>query len=304
MKGLHRGVYILPNLFTSASLFLGFFAIIRAIQIALRGGQNFRACAVAIIAAAFFDMMDGRVARKTNTASRFGVEYDSLSDLVSFGVAPAVTMYVWTLHDLGRAGWLAAFLYLACGALRLARFNVQATGVEKKFFQGLPIPMAAMMLSGAILIWEGRPIGIGDANLFFAGDVQLYLLGFTYVLAGLMVSTIPYRSFKSLYLTHRHPFYYLVLVVVGLMLWAFKPWWFLFLLGCGYLLSGPIEKYILPKPMGVIARAQKRRRVRKALQRMDELSSQIAPPAAQNENSQSEEVPVNLTDGNVRPLRR
>jgi CDP-diacylglycerol---serine O-phosphatidyltransferase len=293
MKGMHKGIYILPNLFTSASLFLGFFAIIRAIKIALAGGEDFQICAMAIIAAAFFDMMDGRVARKTNTASRFGVEYDSLSDLISFGAAPALVMYLWTLHDFGRRGWLAAFLYMACGALRLARFNVQATGVEKKFFQGLPIPMAAMMLSGAILIWEGQPVG--KANLFVPGDVQFYLMVLTYILAGLMVSTIPYRSFKTSYLTDRLPFLYLVLVIVGFVVWAYEPWGVLFLLGCGYLLSGPVEKYILPKPIGAIQQARKRHRVRKSLDRIDGLSSQISSDASSGQEPSRE---------NVQPLRR
>lgn len=293
MKDLHKGVYVLPNLFTSASLFLGFFAVIRAIHVVMSGRGDFQICAVAIIAAAFFDMMDGRVARKTNTASKFGVEYDSLSDLVSFGAAPAVVMYLWTLKDFGRPGWLASFLYLACGALRLARFNVQATGVEKRYFQGLPIPMAAMMLSGAILIWDGQPVA--DASLFFVGDVEFYLLGLTYVLAGLMVSTIPYRSFKASALTERLPFLYLVLLVVGLVVWAFQPWGVLFLLGCGYLLSGPVEKYLLPKPIGVIQQARRRRRVRRALDRIDGLSSQIPSPQAP--------APEEPRD-NVQPIRR
>jgi CDP-diacylglycerol---serine O-phosphatidyltransferase len=295
MKDLHKGVYILPNLFTSASLFMGFFAIIRAIQTATRGEGSYQWCALAIIAAAAFDMMDGRVARKTNTATKFGVEYDSLADLVSFGVAPAVVMYLWTLRGLGRVGWLAAFLYMACGALRLARFNVQSSSAEKSYFQGLPIPMAAMMLSGAILIWNGEPIG--KASLFYPEDTQFYLLGLTYTLAGLMVSAIPYRSFKSLDLTSRQPFYYLVFVLIGLMIWAFKPWWFLFLLGCCYLLSGPVERYILPKPIGAIQRARKRRRVNKALDRIDELSAQIPPQSPESQGPADD-------DENVRPLRR
>ncbi|MFH1263397.1 MAG: CDP-diacylglycerol--serine O-phosphatidyltransferase [Pseudomonadota bacterium] len=292
MKDLRKGVYILPNLITSTSLFLGFYAIIHAIQTSISGALNYQPCALAIIASAAFDMMDGRVARKTNTATKFGVEYDSLADLVSFGVAPAVVMFLWTLNDLGRAGWLAAFLYMACGALRLARFNVQVTSVEKNFFQGLPIPMAAMMLSGALLIWEGKPVG--EVSLFFPFDVQLYLLVFTYTLGALMVSSIPYRSFKSLSLTSRRPFYFLVFGVIGLMIWAFRPWWFLFMLGCLYLLSGPVERYILPKPIGAIQRVRKRRRVNKALDRIDEMST--LPPSAPDSSGE--------TDENVHPIRR
>jgi CDP-diacylglycerol---serine O-phosphatidyltransferase len=294
MKDLHKGVYILPNLFTSASLFMGFFAIIRAIQTATRGEGSYQWCAFAIIAAAAFDMMDGRVARKTNTATKFGVEYDSLADLVSFGVAPALVMYLWTLHDLGRVGWLAAFLYMACGALRLARFNVQVSSVEKSFFQGLPIPMAALMLSGAILIWEGKPLD--KATLFFPYDVVLYLLGLMYALAGLMVSSIPYRSFKTLNLTNRHSFSYLVIFVIVLMIMPFRPWWALFLLGCGYLLSGPVERYLLSKPIGAIQRARKRRRVNKALDRIDELSAQISPQSPEWHGPADD-------DEHVRPLR-
>ncbi len=294
MKDPQRPVYILPNLFTSGSLFLGFYAMIHAINITLRGEQNYKACALALIGAAMFDMMDGRVARKTNTASRFGVEYDSLSDLVSFGVAPALIIYLWTLKELGRIGWLGAFLYLACGALRLARFNIQVTGVEKKFFQGLPIPMAAMMICGAILIWEGKPIE--DIELFFSLDVRFFLLILTYLLAGMMVSTIPYRSFKTLSLTTSHPFYYLVLVVVGLMFFGIKPWWSLFSLGCVYLLSGPVEKYVLAAPVRVFQRVKRHRRVKKALDRIDELAS-VTPKTIEDENQVKQERKVH-------PLKR
>jgi CDP-diacylglycerol--serine O-phosphatidyltransferase len=192
-------------------------------------------------------------------------------------------MYLWTLKDFGRLGWLAAFLYVACGALRLARFNVQATGVEKTHFQGLPIPMAAMMLCGSILIWDGGPVQ--NAELLFAGDVELYLLGLTYVLALLMVSMIPYRSFKSSHFTGRVPFMYLVLVLVGLMIWAFRPWGVLFALGCGYLLSGPVERYVLPRPMIALDRARKKRRVRRSLDRIDGLSASI-PEEPSRENVQ------------------
>lgn len=299
MKGLHRGVYLLPNLFTSANLFLGFFAIIRGIQISLRGGNDYRSCAFAIIAAALFDMMDGRVARRTNTATKFGVEYDSLSDLVSFGVAPAILLYMWAFQDLGRIGWLGAFLYIACGALRLARFNLQVTGVERKFYQGLPIPMAAMMMAGSILIWQGRIVS--QADLFFVGDATFYLLVLTYTLAGLMISTIPYRSLKSLSLTSRQPFYYLFFVVLAVMIWGAKPWWFLFLLGCVYLLSGPVEHYILPKPVKALQKVKKRRRVRRALNRIDRISSQ--PPSQRKEKEQIEQ-PISVEKDNIHPIKR
>ncbi|MFH1017922.1 MAG: CDP-diacylglycerol--serine O-phosphatidyltransferase [Pseudomonadota bacterium] len=295
MSDVRKGVYILPNLFTTLSLFFGFYAIVQAIKLAMSGGQNFEICAVAIVAAAICDGLDGRVARRTRTSSRFGTEYDSLADLVSFGVAPAVTMYVWALRDFPSLGWPACFVYLTCGALRLARFNVQAGNVEKKFFQGLPIPMAAMMLAGTILIWEGRPVG--DKGLFVAGDIQWFLLIFTYLLAGLMVSAIPFRSFKTLHLTQRRPFYTLVLVPLGLVIWYTKPWWVLFLLGCGYLLSGPVERYVIPPPVQAYRRARRRRRMKKALERIDDLAS--APPTAQAPDSGED-----AAGENVHPIRK
>ncbi|HLG20799.1 MAG TPA: CDP-diacylglycerol--serine O-phosphatidyltransferase [Bdellovibrionota bacterium] len=296
MSDLSQGVYMLPNLFTTASLMCGFYAVINAINLGLAGRQDFSECAWAILLAAMFDGLDGRVARRTRTASRFGTEYDSLSDLVSFGVAPAVVLHIWALGSMGRIGWLGSFLYLACGALRLARFNVQSGSVEKKFFQGLPIPMAAMMVSAAILIWEGKLKG--DTTLFFEDDVYVYLLVMTFSLAGLMVSSIPYRSFKTLHLTDRRPFYSLVLVVMGLMIWVTKPWWMLFFLGCAYLLSGPIEQYVLPRPVRAFERAKRRHRVRKALDRLDSLASGPlpTPPGTKSEDE--------ATGENVRPLRR
>ncbi len=289
MSDVRKGVYVLPSLFTTLSLFFGFYAIVQAFRLAISGGQDFERCAMAIVAAAICDGLDGRVARRTKTASRFGMEYDSLADLVSFGVAPAVTMYVWALRDFPRLGWTACFIYMTCGALRLARFNVQAGNVEKKFFQGLPIPMAALMLAGSLLIWEGGPVG--NKGLFFAGDIQWFLLLLTYLLAGLMVSTIPFRSFKTLHLTQRRPFYTLVLVPVALALWYYKPWWVLYLIGCGYLLSGPIEKYVIPPPVHAYRRARHRRRIKKSLEKIDDIASgpvaeEITPDAdtAANEN--------------------
>jgi CDP-diacylglycerol--serine O-phosphatidyltransferase len=295
MSDVRRGVYILPNLFTTASLFCGFYAIVHAIELAVSGAQDFKTCAVLIVAAAVFDGMDGRVARKTRTSSKFGVEYDSLSDLVAFGVAPALIMYIWALKDFHRIGWLASFLYMACGALRLARFNVQSGSVEKKFFQGLPIPMAAMMVAGSVLIWEGEPVG--DKGLFFAGDIQAFLLILTFLLAGLMVSTISYRSFKTMNLTQRQPFYALVFIVLALVIWATKPWWILFLIGCGYLLAGPVEQYVLPPPVQAYRSVRRRHRIKKALAKMDEIASET--PAA------GDSTKIGAEDGeNVHPLRR
>ncbi len=144
--GMH--IYVLPNLLTTMNMFFGFFAIIYSIN------GNFIYAAYAIVAAAVFDSLDGRVARATNSMSRFGAEYDSLSDLVSFGVAPSIMLYLWSLEPFGRVGWLACFFYVACGALRLARFNVQSGSVEKAYFQGLPIPMAAGIAASSVLAFE------------------------------------------------------------------------------------------------------------------------------------------------------
>jgi CDP-diacylglycerol--serine O-phosphatidyltransferase len=258
MNDVRKGIYILPNLFTSASLFCGFYAIIEALRLAIMQGTNFDRCAMAIVVAAFFDGMDGRVARKTGTASRFGVEFDSLADLVSFGVAPAVVVWLWALRDFDRWGWFASFIYLACGALRLARFNVQATSLEKKFFQGLPIPMAALMVAGSILIWEGgAPHAIKALS---ALDVRFILMLLVTLLALLMVSTIPYRSFKTMNLTRRVPFYFLFLILIGLTLWASRPKWVIYFLGCAYVLSGPLEKYVLTPPVRAFQKVKKLRR--------------------------------------------
>ncbi|MCB0308693.1 MAG: CDP-diacylglycerol--serine O-phosphatidyltransferase [Bdellovibrionales bacterium] len=242
MKGIEKGVYILPNLFTTGNLLFGFLAIVRAIQITLRSEENFKICAIFIFIAAVFDMLDGRVARKTNTASKFGVEYDSLCDLVSFGLAPAIVVYLWALQSFERFGWMGLFLYVACGALRLARFNVQSSGLEKKHFQGLPIPMAAMMLVGALLIWEGS---VPNESLFFQGDAETFVFILVYLLAFLMVSSIPYRGFKSVPLNRTVPFKYMLLAVIGLMFFALRPWWTLYGMGAIYLVSGPFEYFVL-----------------------------------------------------------
>jgi CDP-diacylglycerol--serine O-phosphatidyltransferase len=296
MSDLNRGVYMLPNLFTTASLMCGFYAIINAIELGMTGRQDFSECAWAILLAAMFDGLDGRVARRTRTASRFGVEYDSLSDLISFGAAPAIVLHIWALSDMGRIGWLGSFMYLTCGALRLARFNVQVSSIEKKFFQGLPIPMAGGMVSASILIWEGKLRG--ETTLFFEDDVYMYLLVMTFSLAALMVSSIPYRSPKSLHLTDRHPFYSLVFVALGLVIWVTRPWWMLFVLGCAYLLSGPIEQYVLPRPVRVYERVKRRRRVRNALDRLDRMAS---GPLTELPTTQADDPHAGE---NVRPLRR
>lgn len=197
----HRGVYVLPNLFTTASLFLGVYAVIAS----ARG--DFVAAAVCIVVAHVCDGLDGRIARWTHTESAFGVEYDSLADLVAFGVAPAILTYRWALEPWGTWGWLAASLYVACGALRLARFNVQIALAEKRSFVGLPIPAAADMLAATVLLYAYFG-GVGAANK------RVVLLLAVYALAFLMVSNVRYRSFKDVDLRARAPFY----TLAGLLL--------------------------------------------------------------------------------------
>lgn len=235
-SGLGRGVYIIPNLFTSANLFLGFYAIIRAVQITMEGQKTFYVCAIAIILAAVADMLDGRVANMTNTASKFGVEYDSISDVVSFGVAPALVMFLWSLQSFGQIGWVACFLYLGCTAMRLARYNVQVSSVEKNHFQGLPSPMAAFMLCGLMLIFNGEQLE--DVYIEYVGFIKYYVLALIILLSLLMVSNVRYRNFRSLFLRRRLPFYFLLFIIIGLMVLAVKPLWTIFLVGLVYILSG------------------------------------------------------------------
>lgn len=223
---MKKGIYILPNLFTSASLFLGFFAIVRVMN-----GQ-FKEAAMAIIGAGICDGLDGKIARLTGTASEFGIEYDSLADLVSFGVAPGVMIYLWALKPYGKIGWLAAFLYVICGALRLARFNVQVNTVEKSVFKGLPIPAAAGMVATTILVHY--ELGTGEAVK------RVIIPIMTYALAYLMVSNIKYRSFKDLDLIKRKPFHTLVFLVILLTVIVAAPEVMLFILGTLYVLSGPV----------------------------------------------------------------
>ena len=223
---LRKGVYVLPNLITTAGLFCGFYSIIAS----LRG--DFLIAAIAIMAANVFDALDGRVARVTKTTSRFGIEYDSLCDLVAFGVAPGVLVYCWALLPWGTFGWLAASLYLTCGALRLARFNVQFDNVEKRHFKGLPIPAAAEVVASTVVLYY-----------FFGGEGATYrhliVLLMVYALAALMVSNVRYFSFKEIDIHRRQPFWVLVLVILALKLFIAEPQICLFAIFIGYAASGP-----------------------------------------------------------------
>lgn len=230
-KSRGRGIYILPNLFTTASLFSGFFSIISSIE------GDFVTAAAAIIVSGVLDGLDGAVARMTKTTSKFGVEYDSLADMVAFGAAPGVMAYLWALQPYGRMGWVAAFLYVACGALRLARFNVYVPVKSQKYFQGLPIPAAAGMLAVTVFLFNylGRPGPIQN------GAVLLLV----FALAFLMVSNFRYFSLKNVDLLKSKPFNTLVSAVVLLALIAIRPQVFLFVFGLAYVVSGPFTTVVL-----------------------------------------------------------
>lgn len=221
---LRRGIYILPNMFTSLNFFCGFYSIVSSIN------GNFNSAAVAIIMAAVFDGMDGKIARATKTTSKFGLEYDSLADLVSFGLAPGLMVYLWALKPFGKIGWLAAFLFAICGALRLARFNTQVGTTSSDYFTGLPIPAAAGMVSITVLFYNRFNI---TANTY-----PVLILIMLYVLAFLMVSTFKYYSFKKPELFREINFNVLVAAVLILILIAYEPAIVLFVLGFGYVLSG------------------------------------------------------------------
>jgi CDP-diacylglycerol---serine O-phosphatidyltransferase len=231
-----KGIYILPNLFTSASLFGGFYAIIASIH------GRFEAAAIAIIISAIFDCLDGRIARFTKTTSHFGTEYDSLSDLVSFGVAPAILAYLWALEPFGRLGWLAACMYVICGALRLARFNVEKTSSDSSFFKGLPIPAAAICISSMILV-------AGDINSF-TEKRHIIIILMIYFLSFLMVSSLRYFSFKEFNIRNQKPFNVLVAIILVCIVIAYRPSVLLFLIFIPYVFSGPIVSicYFYKKP--------------------------------------------------------
>ena len=237
--GIGRGIYVLPNLITSGSLFAGFYSL------AATYTGRFEHAAAAIVVAAVLDGLDGRVARMTRTTTKFGVEYDSLADLVALGVAPAFLVYGWALSRFGRWGWLAAFLFLICGALRLARFNVQVNTVEKGKFNGLPIPAAATFVASMILLYY-----------YFGGSGgfrHLAVLLSIYVLAFLMISTVKYTSFKDLEPFRRRPFNTLVVFIFLALLLAAEPQVMLF---------GFTSLYVLSGPAGEAVRAVRRRRAK------------------------------------------
>ena len=230
--GIPRGIYILPNLFTTMNIFCGFYAVIAAVN----GATN--AAAIAILVAAIFDALDGKIARVTHSTSRFGVEYDSLADLISFGLAPGLMIYLWALKPLGRLGWLAAFLFMVCGALRLARFNTQVDSVKSDYFVGLPIPAAACMLATTVMLHHRLGIGT-SAN-------KILILMLIYILSFLMVSSFKFYSFKKPELSKKMNFNVLVGAVLIMIFIAAQPAIALFSIGLAYIMSGPfgfLRKY-------------------------------------------------------------
>jgi len=224
---MRRGIYVLPNLFTTGNLFCGFWAIISVFQ------EKFLYAAIAILLASAFDILDGKVARLSGATSKFGIQYDSLADLVSFGIAPAVLAFSWALRPYGRFGWLAAFLFVVCGALRLARFNVQTSSGEVKYFKGLPIPAAATMIALTILLY---------LRLIETGWVKdIVILVMIYILAFLMVSNIRYFSFKEFNLSKRKPFSIFIFIVLSMIVIVMEPVIVLFGFVLFYILSGPVN---------------------------------------------------------------
>lgn len=222
----NRGIFLLPNLLTTAGLFSGFFAIVASMN------NQFESAAVAIFIAMVFDGLDGRVARMTNTQSDFGAEYDSMADIVSFGMAPALVMYNWALSGLGKFGWLAAFIFVAGGALRLARFNTNLGSSDKRYFQGLAIPSAAAIVSG--LVWVGSKYEIESASISYLAAVITICAGL------LMVSNFRYHSFKDVDWRGRVPFVVILAVVLAFVVVATEPSLVLFSIFFLYALSGPI----------------------------------------------------------------
>ncbi|MEO8332331.1 MAG: CDP-diacylglycerol--serine O-phosphatidyltransferase [Gallionella sp.] len=219
-----RGIYLLPNLFTTGALFAGFYAIVQAMN------NRFEYAAVAIFIAMVLDGLDGRVARLTHTQSEFGAEYDSLSDMVSFGVAPSLVVYEWALKGLGKWGWFAAFIYCAATALRLARFNTNIDVVDKRYFQGLPSPAAAALIAGFVWVMHDYEIS-GESVHWYAAALAVF--------AGLsMVSNLPFYSFKDLNMRKSVPFVAIFLAALFLIFISSYPPGVLFALFLGYALSG------------------------------------------------------------------
>lgn len=223
---IKKGIYLLPNLFTSASLFCGFYSAIASFK------EHFVPAAVSILVAVIFDGLDGRVARLTNTTSKFGSEYDSIADVISFGIAPALLAYSWSLSIYGKWGWIVAFLFLLCGALRLARFNIQIGIIESKVFNGLPIPAAASVVATTVIFFDY----VGAEGRFHNEFIMVFVI----MISLLMVSSVKYYSFKDMSLLARKPFTIFFWSTILLIIIVAEPEIMLFVIMLGYAISGPI----------------------------------------------------------------
>lgn len=238
------GIFIIPSLLTTVNLFCGFYSIIAVLK------SDYTTAAVAILIAMLFDVFDGKIARLTNSTSRFGVEYDSLSDLASFGIAPGLLIYTWGLNAYGKIGWLAVFLYVACGAIRLARFNTQTSGAggAMRYFTGLPIPAAAGLIATTV-IFDHHILQMGK-------EVRpVVILLMTYILAYLMVSSIPYRSFKEAHMGEKRPLSSLIAAVLVLIVIVAEPQIMLFVLFALYASSGILGRFFSPLLLAVRRRS-------------------------------------------------
>lgn len=225
-KNRHQYIVIIPSLFTTGNLFCGFYSILHSFN------HEFDKAAYAILFAGIFDVLDGRVARITKSTSQFGLEYDSIADVVSFGVAPAILAYVWALQPYGRLGWVGAFFFCAAGALRLARFNTISEELPKSYFLGLPIPAAANMVAAVVISSHEMGVKYPDSLVLFL----VFALGL------LMVSSVRYRSFKDFDLRHRRSFILLVFMVIGLALIAIRPEITIVMVFGYYVAWGPIRE--------------------------------------------------------------
>lgn len=250
-----RGIYLLPNLLTTGGLFAGFYAVVAAMK------GIFDIAAMAIFIAMIADTLDGRVARLTNTQSAFGAQYDSLSDMVAFGVAPSLVVYHWSLTHLGKLGWLAAFCFTVAGALRLARFNAQIDVQDKRYFQGVPIPAAAGIIAG--MVWVGQ-----EYQLVINNTIGILSALVTIVVALLMVSNIPYSSFKELDFKEHVPFITILIGVLAYIFISIDPPSVLFACFTVYGLSGPF--LLLIKRKKTKAKSKHRRQIDKNIASLDE----------------------------------
>lgn len=240
---MRKGIFVLPSLLTTGGMLLGFLSIIYTMD------DKFLMAAWAIVGAGFFDSLDGRVARASGTTSRFGIEYDSMADLISFGVAPALLAFQWALRDFGRLGWLAAFLYVTCAALRLARFNLQVDSVESRIFRGLPTPAGGGTICSTVLFFETYGAQLPRIEVPLVGSAGVLLLVF--LLDYLMISAIQYTSGKGSGARARLPMSRVTSMIVFAMLVIWQPEIMLFLIGIAYVSSGPL---------GIVPRARARRR--------------------------------------------